>query len=420
MDKLKHLAKEERFILYVLSSLPLDMIYHDKKILAPGNSHLLTLLNRNKLLRRFAYEIIEKTEFHQYVDYELIKTCQKLLLQWEYENKIYRETLKTVAKALENQGIRCCLLKGMSLGQKGIPRDVNDIDLLIDDKRLEDVNKIMISMGYSFVGEGRKSFLRKTDKNGNLKSLKKWSNQFEYLKDPDGILIEIHTNFFERYRVYHFNMDLIWNSVSAVFNRTMYSKDLGCQVLSLEDRFWLIAMHNAFRRSTSQGQFCFRYLIDMVFLSNHSDFNWGKLISQTMATETEGFLSFSLELINDFFPFAISPSIVVEMHRGLPLDKKLFKCIQHHCFYSMDKQNKFFRAINEIFLPLVYRGSTWEVIKSLLILPRLVKPFRQMAQLYGLHPHNPFIPFLYLLEPFRIISNLLRRASFFIKRRKYD
>ena len=409
-DAMSRLSPEEQFIL-TLYARTSSLARTQDSASPPDGWKLLKVLKTNKLLRRTAFECKVNNKCPGSDDEFLVSRFNRFLLLWEREKRIYLDALADLNASFGDEGIESCVLKGLSLGLPDIPRDVGDLDILIRETDLLKAIDIMTAKGYVYVGDRRKAFLKRAENGGNFSALMKWSNQYEFLDEKTGLLVELHTNFFERKRVYHFDMDPLWHSVDAVFCRKLASDRLGCNVLCTEDRLWLLAMHAGIRGTQTRGMFIFRHYLDMAELIRNNTVDWDALYRHGDSTDTLGFMYFTFTMLALFFPDAMDRSFLKRLKNGLSRGKITLHDIQLRCFRSMTSFNKFYVLLYKIMLPFCYNGSAWERLLSVLIIPRAVRERAHLANMYGIDPRMWYVPFLYLWEPCRIFGSCLRRFA---------
>ncbi len=333
---------------------------------------IFKLLQTHKLLRSFAHLILDESESR--LSERTISALQRIDKLAAVEKKIYFEKLELIKSLLEKAGIELCLLKGFSLGSAEAPRDVNDLDLLIKEKDIAEVHRIMLENGFTYKGDDRKLYLKSEDLDGNIDSLKNWTNQFEYLAKKDDLLTEIHTHPFERSRVYSFNLDKLWLHSDLLLERAVYSKDLDCRILTPSDNLWLICMHNAFRRSVVKYKFTLRYILDMKYLCSQPVFDWKDFLATAEITDTVGFSLFSLEMLEYFFSGTVPETVIITLKTRLRKSERFFRLIQHGCLHSMTESKRTFTVLYSILLPFVYGGQLKNKVKSIFIIHRIFKP----------------------------------------------
>ncbi|MBN2508893.1 MAG: nucleotidyltransferase family protein [Spirochaetales bacterium] len=412
IESIHRLPPEEQFLVFLYSPKSASDSTGRVGAGAVDASRFWSLLKQNKLLRRTAYEFtVNKNPPLPALLSGLGPRFEQLLLLWEQEKQVYLRAFSAISSAFLKAGIESCLLKGLSMGNPDIPRDMGDLDILVRQNNLMKAAGILQELGYEYTGDGRKARLKGCERGGNFEALQKWSNQFEFFDEKTGLLVEVHTNFFERRRVYAFDIDPIWNSVEAVFQRRRVSPALGFTVLNEEDRLWLTAMHAAVRATPTRGMFVFRYYLDMAELVGSSDIDWDALILHARLTRTQGFMWYSFIMCNRFFPGTVSSSVLGRLWNDLTAGKKLLHRLQLACFRSMQKESTLHVLLFRLMLPFCYNGSIGERVKSILVIPHIVHNRVGIARIYGVDPGEWFVPLLYGVEPFRLCVSLLRRIA---------
>ena len=102
------LTPEEHFILSLFTQTG------SVDISALDSRSAMKVLKSNKLLRRTAFECIEKKRAPGLTEKHLSAIFERLLLLWEKEKRIYLQTLEDLTRAFKAEGIDSCLLKGLS------------------------------------------------------------------------------------------------------------------------------------------------------------------------------------------------------------------------------------------------------------------------------------------------------------------
>ena len=92
--------------------------------------------------------------------------------------------------------------------------------------------------------------------------------------EKNDLLLEIHTHLFEKERVYPFEMGKIWEAGDAFLEKAEFAPSLNCLVLMPAHSLWLMAMHNAFRRTACRYMLTLRYISDMEYLIRRAKADW--------------------------------------------------------------------------------------------------------------------------------------------------
>jgi len=363
---------------------------------------LINLAIENKVLSTFSHWIFEnniESYFKNTTAYPLI--VEALLLN-ERDIRAYEKVLNLLYSEFSKIGIDICLLKGLSLKGKR-PRDMGDLDILIHDYDLKKAIVKMEELGFSYQGYIRNDRISKREARNWDKQLL-WNNQFQFLDPNDDLLVEIHTNLFERRRVYKFNLDPLLNGIEDFWTRSINSSELHCPVLSVEDRLWLLCLHNSTHRTAVSNSFVLRTVLDMINLINSEHIDWISLFKRSRETDTLVFVIYSLEMINFFLPGIIPEKTISSGNRQLNAPKQIMKKIMHKCYNDLERSHYFYKFLFSLILPFVQKSFFFQKFSSILILPTLFPSSVRLRHIYGLPKGSPLVIFTYFIEPFRWIS----------------
>jgi hypothetical protein len=380
---------------------------------------LIYLCEKNKVLSPLAHFIFEnkiETPFKKTSVYPCLKES---LLLYQRDQLAYKKILSQILELFSRKNIDICLLKGLSIPGT-LPRDMGDLDLLIHPEDLLEAIDVMEFLGCKYTGFERNRYMKK-DEYRNWEKLQIWSNQYEFLHEESGVLVELHSNFFESSRVYRLNLDPFLDSIGDFWERSVYSEKLSCKVLSPEDKIWLLSLHNSFKRSAATEMFALRNILDMKNLIISGPVDWDVLIERCRETGTLIFLIYTLEMTCLFFP-EMDLYRTVETGNSLLNKPELFlKRIMHKCFYNLDTFNYSQNLLFRIFLPLIMPSRWYHKLESILFLPVLFPHRWRLRQIYCLPPYSKLVYFTYFLEPvrwFRIAMRKLKspRPDLFLRR----
>jgi hypothetical protein len=359
----------------------------------------ISIAEKNKVLSTISSFIfenkIEKLFRNSGVYHQLLES----LLLNKRDLQVYKKNLSYISDQFSRNNIAFCLLKGLSLKGK-LPRDMGDLDILIHPEDLERAIGILEEQGYTYQGYIRNDLIRKKEAR-DWNKLLQWNNQFQFLDPLNAILVEVHTGFFERRRVYPFNLDPFLNEIDDVWKRTIDSEELQCRILSPEDRFWLLSMHNSINRCVTKKSFVLRNILDMKNLINSQFIDWPALFERARKSDTLVFIIYSLEMINTFIPGCIDKELIFYGNQSLSVKKKLMKKIMHSCYIDLEKIHYLNRFLYNLLLPFIQKSRFTQKLKSIFILPVFYPSPRRLRQIYGLQKESVLVICTYFLEPFR-------------------
>ncbi len=326
----------------------------------------------------------------------------------EQDRKLWaRAAKKTIALIVETS-VCPTLLKGESLAL-GNPRDMGDVDLLIPEGQLISTIQLLESNGYAYVGFERNMFIKNCEYR-NWDRLLKWSNQFEFREPETGVLIELHTSFFETARVYDEKLTGLRYALNDFTASSILDPVSECRYLCAEDRLILLALHGTLKRSPVRKDFILRHLFDLRNLVS-AGIDWCALETRAVKFGLIYYLAAFLRL-NDLFSQPCSPPGFIErleshlVPRQLWLLGRLLACIK-----DIDVYDRFAIFQYRLVAPFILQGSVRAKIRSILLFPLFMQPTYKLARLYGLPQRSVFAVLLYALEPLRYLIRLIRKIA---------
>jgi len=393
------------------SRIIIDMLCHDRwddslaKEMNPDK--LLSLAHRNLVvapLSRYVFD--HKLDRHFTASPARRRMKESILLQ-ERDKIVWLEALRSLVRAMEGEDIEVLLLKGLSYEMQS-PRDMGDLDLLIRPDKLKQAIYLLEKKGYVYTG-GERGFHKRKGEAGNWDRLILWSNQFEFLDRETGLLVELHTEFFHRDRVYRFNPEPLLDKIDGFWERSICSEALGCRILSVEDRLLLLSIHSAVKRSAPAGTFALRNILDIREFILFHKIDWTALLLRAKETEMLLFLIYSLEMVLRFFPDLPVDGILQMGNSCLTPFQNFFKGIMHSCYYDLETSCHSWVVQFRFLLPFAVKSRLKHILSSILILPVLFPEPWRLRQIYGLPHHSPWFFLTYPLEPIRWTRVLWRQ-----------
>ncbi len=369
----------------------------------------IEIAKKNKVLSSLAHIIFQKNFDSSFKETKLYSVLKESLLMNQRDINAYKDILNLLQTHFTKSHIDSCLLKGLSL-QSIIPRDMGDLDLLIHPKNLIRAIEILEDLGFTYQGNIRNIHIKKREIR-NWKKLLTWSNQFEFLHSKTGVLVELHTNLFERFRIYHFNLDPLLSKIDDFWERSKWSNSIQCKELLLEDKMLLLCIHNSIKRSAPKGTFAFRNILDIKNLIENNEINWVNLIKTAKSTNTLVFLVYSLELTSKFFPHLKLDIPISLGFKRLKRREIFLTQIMYHCYNNLQYSNYLYSFFFRLFLPLCQKSRFTQKLSSLFILPALFQPKWMLRIIYGLPKNSALVFFTYLLEPIRWVRIGMRRRK---------
>jgi hypothetical protein len=339
----------------------------------------------------------------------LIQRAKKEIVEMSRQRNIIKTEFNRIQYELLKKDITCILLKGLSLDFSGL-RVIGDIDILVRQKNLIKAIHLMEHSEYVYVGYMNRLLNKKEKNNINLQF--SWNNQYQLYNRKGSLLLELHTNLFEKTRVYDVNLDALFNNIEVFWKGKRYDNELKCFTLSAEHSVLLMCLHNAIKRSPSNNAFLMRTIVDIDGLVRKG-INWSSLTDDSIQFHIVPFVYFSLlfaqRLINTKIPKEVLSALKNRCSRWQLIEV----AIHQKCFVSLKHYSIFYSKIYRILSPFVFNAHWKNRIKWLLLIPILFPPQWKMAGFFRLDRHSPLVFFTYIANPFRwiylIVARMLRR-----------
>ena len=392
------------------------------------NTHLIEDLIQNRNLNlKYLFRITGRHLIKPFLLNELLKhlpagkvkdavtiEAKMAILEVTLRNQLIKREFFRIKSIFDDHGVEYIFLKGLSLDFSGI-RIIGDLDILVRDKDLLVADKLATHAGFTYVGDILNPLIKNNEKKDLVKQLD-WNNQFQYYNTEKRLLLELHTNLFERSRAYDFNLDNLLNNIELFWSRRRWNEDLRSYVFCNEDQLVLMCLHTALKRSPYANQFVLRNLLDIRALIERS-IDWNSFVKTSRRLDISPFTFFSLSLARTLLAVEIPDFVLRELLSYCTKAEKLLNSILFKCFHGLDSNDLFYSNIFKILMPFVYQRKLLPRIKRILLIHVLFPNRSQMAQRYHLHKDNPLIFATYLLNPIWWIFLLGKRILHFLNHR---
>jgi len=313
--------------------------------------------------------------------------------------------LANIIKIFNASKIDMILYKGPVLDATGL-REIGDLDILIHDNDLMRVKKILEDSDYIYTGNVENLTLTRKERK-DISLQQSWNCQYQFRHRQKDMLLEIHTNFFERSRSYDIDLSSLLECIDSFWERAEWSERFGCKILKNEDSLIILCIHNAIKRCPANNRFTLRNLVDIDNLAS-GGIDWDDFMTRAAELKIIPFILFSLTLIKDYLGSDIPETVIQE------LDKKCTNWDRHmielhnKCVVSIDHISPLYSNLYKILVPFVYNDSWILRIKRLFFIDTIFPSKRRVAAIYGINISSPLVYTAYLLNPFRWIYLLLR------------
>jgi len=322
-------------------------------------------------------------------------------------NSMIKDELLKIKSVFTLEGIDFILMKGLSLDFNGL-RTIGDLDILVRYKDLPAADMIIRNSGYYYVGDKINRFIKKNEKK-NISLQLDWNNQYQYKNQKNMLLLELHTNLFERERAYElFDLNNIWDSIELIWDNRIQDKTLNCYFFSTEDQLILMCLHTAIKRSLYSNTFILRNLLDINNLIER-EIDWNRFLLRIQQMNISSLILFSLTLTSRLTGSRIPETIHNELKLSSTKSERFLVQLHLKCFHNFESSGMFYSNIYKIISPFIYQKRILPRIKAIMLFPVFFPPRTRMAQLYNISENNPLIFLTYFVNPVRNFIKMVKQ-----------
>jgi len=309
-----------------------------------------------------------------------------------------RACLAELCERLHGAGIDFILLKGFTLDFDG-RRPFQDLDLLIRERDLARTMALLAGDGYREVGDQLNRHVRESEK-GNYPRQLAWNNQFLLRDEERGVLVELHTNLFERRRVHYLDLDQLLARVDVLFEARVHDEELRCDTLPAELQLVTTALYASIKRSPTTGHFRLRAYVDIERLIERG-VRWDLVLEHTRAFGVAPHLSYAFEMARRLLKTSVPSDVLRTLDGELGARERIAVRWHLRSFCSLRESSLIWSKLYLLATPFLL-GSRWsDRLRCTLLLPVLFPPRWKMAAHYGLAEKSPMVYLTYLVNPFR-------------------
>jgi len=371
-------------------------------------------INIDRLISRIDKHLIRPHVLNELVRYSMPASMKSVIASAAKEavlktilfNQMIQKEFSRIQAVLTDHGVECVLMKGLSLDFSGL-RMVGDIDILIREKDLPVADKLVSLVDYNYVGDIMNPLVRKEEKKDIALQLH-WNNQFQYYNKKNALLLELHTNFFERSRVYEFDLDELLNNINIFWNSRVWNEKLRSFVLCNEDLLSLMCLHTALKRAPYSNQFVLRNALDIADLIRQG-IEWERVLKVAGQLGISSFVLFSLELSRRLLDVEVPEQVIIDLGGYCSTGQRLCMAIHLRCFHDLESSWFVYTRLYKLLVPFVYQKKWMPRLKSILFVDVLLPKRSAMADFFHMKRDNPLVYATYILNPVRWLILIARR-----------
>jgi hypothetical protein len=367
-------------------------------------SYFLKIIKKH-LVKAFVLSELIQFKIPDKVKMRVVPEAKKSVAETLLSNRIIRDEYYRAAGILNKNSIETILMKGESLNYFGL-RKSRDLDILVHEDKLIESIDLLHETGYRFIGDSVNFLLNSNEKN-DLSLQLKWNNQYQLFNEDIGLMIELHTNLFERDRAFNINLNALLDDIESFWENRKWDSENKVYEFSIEDKLLLMCMHTAIKRSPASNSFVLRNLMDIENLVEKKP-DWDLFLKRVTKYKMCSFIYFSLLLSRRMFGTYLPPYVLDVLKENLNGRELFIEKVHLNSLQSLERNSILYSNLYRMFSPFVYHSSMKVKLKNLFLFPVLFPPKWRMANIYNIQDSSLLIFFTYLLNPFRWISIVIR------------
>jgi len=395
---------EDIFILSVIKNDSDKIIFYLEKDNLDWK-YVKDAITKNKIRILFSHILSSYMSKIKYDDIK--KFIKNSLIEFDLNRKIYLMELNAVKEKFIRSNIEFVLLKGLTINYKGC-RDIGDLDILIKEQDLLKASELLNQLNYHYTKISRKQILSKKELI-DISNQLHWNNEFGFYNNNNKLLIELHTNLFQKKYIYIENIEILINKIEQIWENKIFDENLKCNSLSNEYLLLLLCMHASIKRTLYNDRFALRGIIDIKNTVSKK-INWNHFKEIVVSMKVTPYIYFALQLTDQFLSLEDIKDVILFFKKQLTKKELFIIKIHNKCFYNLDKASITYTNIYKFLLPFILgRRTFFDIIKTILLI-RFIFPYKsRMEEIYKINRNSPFIYLTYLINPFRWIYLILKR-----------
>ncbi len=384
---------EEKVILYLLHknlsiavSLPKELDIDYKQLDALAQKHKVAPTIYKELLK-------EKDEIE--IPKEVTFYGQKIITATMVIHSHIRQKLRLFSELLFNNNIDFMLIKGYAIDKSPL-RQMNDLDVLIKEKDIDKTFEVLQKAGYLYVG----SFVLSQKEIENPKKQYTWNNQFQFKVPQSQLVIEVHTNLFERGRIRTEKLDKLLDNVDLFWKNHYWDPELRCNIPTKEATLALLCMHSAIKYYPAVERFILRQSYDIAnLLKKNLDEDYFMYLC--FSWKIEYYVYFSLILTSKIFHTCKAEQIALQFRPLLKRSEHFLAIVHLRTYQGVERTSRFYRIIYSISMPFIIGGGMSKALRW--YKERLFPPLYIQERKFCIKRTSPLIYFTYVYGPIRRI-----------------
>ena len=388
---------EENLILYLLYKNLYKATPFPKELVIEYEL-LDTLAQTHKVAPTVYKELLEEKDAIE-IPKEITFYAKKIITAAMVIHSHIRQKLREFSELLLKNGIDFILIKGYAIDTSPL-RQMNDIDVLIKEEEIDKAFEILQKAGYLYVG----SFVLSQKEIDNPKQQYKWNNQYQFKVPQSQLVIEVHTNLFERDRIRTEKLDSLLDNVHLFWKYSCWDSELQCNTPVKEATLALLCMHSAIKYCPAVKLYILRQSYDIAkLLKKNIDEDYFMYLCRSW--KIEYYVYFSMMLTSKIFHSQEAAQIALQFEPLLKWSEYFLACIHLKTYRGIERTSRFYRIIYAVCMPFILGGSFFKALRW--YKERIFPPIYIQERRFCIKRTSPLIYFTYVYSPVRRIFRFI-------------
>jgi hypothetical protein len=351
----------------------------------------------------------------------IAEAAKTVIVHAIHDRKVQCAELSKILSLFSARGIRCILIKGLSIDRSMI-RQSGDIDILVKPESLIDAIETVLelpeyrfreSMAGKNADEWRFSGSLSGKDKARIRRAMVFTHEFQLYNIELGVLVELHINLFLKNRRSFErveNIDGLLNNIGRIWEACQSEQDLGCMVPSPEHSLLIMCMHNALKRSPSNNRFRLGTIVDIDGLVTVG-VDWMSFLDDCRRFGMVAFTYFSLRLARRLMKTPVPAFVLSYLKRGCTGLQLMAVRFHLRCVGSLQTGSFLYRGLYQSIGPFAFGGSSIAKLTGALFMPLWMPPLRKLSIVRNSRGNSLYSLFLILINPILLVIKAMALYS---------
>ena len=363
-------------------------------------SRFISLIERHKIMPLIFKRFLSIPIARDYAPY-IYNQSEKIITATAVIHTHIKQKLYMLAELFYQNNIEFMLLKGYSVDKSPL-RQMDDLDVLIHWKDIDTVFTVLESSGYTYVG----SFILSPKEKNNPQKQYKWNNQYQFQVPESQLVVEVHTNLFERDRIHTEKLNTLLDNVKFFWDKRTWDSSLNCYTPAKEATLALLCMHSAIKYYPAAKIYILRQSYDIYNLLRQ-EVEESYFLQLCDAWHIEYYVYFSLMLTAKIFQDRSIEQTACKLKYNLNNAERFLAYIHLKCYKNLEKTLFFYRKLYALCMPFIIGDGFLKAVRW--YKEQIFPPVWLQERKFGIKRTSPLLYLTYIYGPLQRIFTALKK-----------